>query len=45
MNILFNKHFICMIYSFCNTDSVRFRALSIFGYFPLIIYSTKYKSY
>ena len=38
MNILFIKHFFCRIYGFRDNESIRIRALCVFGYFPLYIY-------
>ena len=38
MNILFIKHFFCMIYGFYDTESVRIRALSLLGYFPIYVH-------
>ena len=39
MNILFTKHFVCRIYGFRDTEGVRIRVMSVFGYFPLYIYT------
>ena len=41
MNILF-INFFCRVYGFRDTESVRIRALSVFGYFPLYIMLCKY---